>query len=117
MKTTRTVAAVAVMLMAALAAAPAFAWHHARVRVGFFVGVPLVYYYPPYYAYYPPYYPPAVVVQQQPTVYIEQSGAPAAAPAPAPASNYWYYCAASRAYYPYVKECLGGWQRVPPQPG
>ena len=125
MKTTRTAAAVAVMLVAALAAAPAFAWHHSRVRVGFFVGVPLVglhYYYPPYYAsyppyypsYYPPYYPPAVVVQQQPTVYIEQGGAPAAAPAPA--ANYWYYCAGSRAYYPYVKECAGGWQRVPPQP-
>ena len=28
-------------------------------------------------------------------------------------SHYWYYCPASRAYYPYVRECAGGWQRVP----
>ncbi len=28
----------------------------------------------------------------------------------------WYYCAESKTYYPYVKECPGGWQRVTPQP-
>ena len=122
MKTTRTVLALALLTAGFLAAEPAMAWHHgrARVGVGFYFGVPVSgfpYYYPPYYAYYPPYYPPAVVVQPQPTVYIEQGGAPAAAPAPAPAANYWYYCAGSRTYYPYVKECPGGWQRVAPQPG
>ena len=126
MKTTRTILALALLTAGFLAAEPAMAWgNHGRVRVGvgFYFGVPVAafpYYYPPYHAYYPPYHPPyyapAVVVQQPPTVYIEQSGAPAAAPAPAPASNYWYYCAASRAYYPYVRECAGGWQRVPPQP-
>jgi hypothetical protein len=58
------------------------------------------YYYPP--AYYPPaYYPPA-------TEYIEPQ--PSAAPA------YWYYCPGSRAYYPYVRDCPGGWQPVAPQP-
>jgi len=30
-------------------------------------------------------------------------------------SSYWYYCAESKTYYPYVKECPGGWQRVTPQ--
>src|SRR5689334_13736433 len=63
------------------------------------------YYYPPAYyppAYYPPaYYPPA-------TEYIE--------PQPSAAPSYWYYCPASRAYYPYVRDCPGGWQQVAPQP-
>jgi len=38
-----------------------------------------------------------------------------AEPAPAP-SQYWYFCNASKAYYPYVRECPSGWQRVTPQP-
>lgn len=58
-------------------------------------------------------------MQQQPAVYVEQP----AQQQPAPAASqpqmqgYWYYCASSRAYYPYVKDCLAGWQRVAPQPG
>jgi hypothetical protein len=125
MKTTKTVVAFVLLLMGVLAAEPAFAWGHSRVRFGVFVGAPLIgfgypYYYPPYgYApyYYPPYYP-APMVQQQPTVYVEQTpqAAPAAQP-PAQSTGYWYYCADSRAYYPYVKECPAGWQRVAPQPG
>jgi hypothetical protein len=31
-------------------------------------------------------------------------------------SHWWYFCPESRAYYPYVRECAGGWQRVAPQP-
>ena len=31
--------------------------------------------------------------------------------------GYWYYCSASKAFYPYVKECSGGqWERVDPRP-
>jgi hypothetical protein len=103
--------------------------YHGRTSVGIVVGPywgpsyysPFPYYYPPYYPYY---YPPVVVERQAPQVYIEQSQqepAPPAPPAP-PAStaaapiNYWYYCAATNAYYPYVKECRDGWQRVSPQP-
>jgi hypothetical protein len=68
---------------------------------------PAPHYYPsPYY--YPPY--PPVIIERSPPVYVEQ-----AAPE-APQINYWYYCNASRAYYPYVKECPSGWQRVLPQP-
>ncbi len=96
-----------------------------RVSVGLYFGVPLAgfgyygfypppYYYPPYY-FYPPYHPAPVVIQQQPTVYVEQNPQPA--PAASPSGSYWYFCADSRAYYPYVKECPSGWQRVAPQPG
>ena len=87
--------------------------------------MPVGYYgYGPYYPYYRPYYypgyygyyPAPVVVQQQP-VYVEQ--APSAGPAPQAQQpqGYWYFCQDSRAYYPYVKECASGWQRVAPQPG
>lgn len=65
---------------------------------------PPIYYYPAYD--YPVYAP--VVINQAPPVYIEQSAPPAA-------QQYWYYCAASRGYYPHVKSCAGGWMRVLPQ--
>lgn len=67
-------------------------------------------YYPAAPYYYPPSYPP-VVIQQQAPVYVEQP-----APAAGEPSNFWYYCTGAKAYYPYVKECPGGWQRVSPQP-
>ena len=28
----------------------------------------------------------------------------------------WYYCEDGKGYYPYVKECPGGWKRVPASP-
>lgn len=117
--TARRLAGVAAGLVAAaglLGAGAAQAWHHPwGPRVGVYVGPG--YYYPPSW-YYPP---PAVVVPAQPQVYIERApeiAAPApaaAAPAPAPAQAY-YFCAAANAYYPYVRECAGGWQQVAPQP-
>lgn len=85
-----------------------------RVRVGLYFGVPLIgwnWYAPP--PYYYPYYPSqVVVVPAQPQTYIQQDAAPAA---PLQQGN-WYYCADAEAYYPYVKQCPGGWQRVEPQP-
>lgn len=55
------------------------------------------------------------------TVYVEP--APTYVPAPGtvavPASqpgSYWYYCPASRTYYPYVSSCPSGWQTVPATP-
>jgi hypothetical protein len=93
---------------AALACGSAYAGGH----VGVFIGGPL--YFPvapvPYY-YYPP--PPVVAVPSAPPVYVEQ-GQVAAGPGQ-PSGN-WYYCDASRAYYPYVKQCPGGWREVAPQP-
>lgn len=79
-------------------------------------------YYPPYPYYGPyPYYPPVVIESRPPPVYIEQAPAQTAPVAPAAPvmsapSQYWYYCAASRGYYPYVKECPAGWQKVVPTP-
>jgi hypothetical protein len=31
-------------------------------------------------------------------------------------SAYWYYCADSKAYYPYVQQCAAGWVPVLPAP-
>lgn len=115
--TTKSVFALAVLLAGVFVTESAFAWHRARVGVGFYFGVPVggyyygaPYYYPPY-----PYYPPTTIVSP-PQNYVEQ-GAPQAAPAPQPAQqHYWYYCPDSRAYYPYVRDCPAGWQRVSPQP-
>jgi len=100
--------AAALVLLGALASGQALAWHHGRthVGVGFYFGGPVWYPYP-YYA-----YPPTVVVREvPPTTYIEQ-GAPEAAPQQ---QGYWYYCADSKTYYPYVKDCPAGWQKVVPQ--
>ena len=59
----------------------------------------------PYYPYYP--YP---VYQQPYPVYTQP------VPVYAPAMQYWYFCVASNAYYPYVSSCPGGWQAVPATP-
>ena len=89
--------------------------HGTRTRVGVYVGGPVLwsagwgpYWAPPAYS-----YPPQVVVvpPAAPPVYIEQSP-----PVEEAAQPYWYYCKGSKSYYPYVKECPEGWQRVLPQP-
>jgi hypothetical protein len=122
MKTTKTILAIAIALAGFTAAGSALAQHRhhhhgSRLVIGLGIGLPLAaysYYGYPRYAYYPPYYPAPVVYQEQAPVYVEQNPPPAAAPQP---SNSWYFCPDSRAYYPYVKECRSGWQRVAPQPG
>lgn len=97
---------------------------HFGIEIGPYWGpgyyLPYPYYYPVSPYYYPPYYPP-VMERPAPQVYIEQPPAPAALPAPAApdasaSANYWYYCAKPKGYYPYVKECPSGWQKVLPQP-
>lgn len=101
------------------------------------------YYLPSYYGYgyVPPHYvygPPGVVTSTGGVVYIErdsgtvstQQPEPAAArpPAPPPAheaataapppagTQWWYLCSSPRGAYPYVRECPGGWERVPAVP-
>jgi len=89
---------------------------HSRVYFGLGIGTgfyPGYWYGPPYYygaPYYaaPVYTSPPVVIQQQPPVYVEQS--------PPPVPGYWYYCAPSKSYYPYVNDCPEAWQRVSPLP-
>jgi hypothetical protein len=135
MKTSKAaIAALAVLLCGILATESAYAWGRGR---GFY-GAPFIagalvggalfagsrYYYPPYYppyyapyapySPYSPYYPAAVA--PAPSVYVEQGGQPQFQQQQQQ-QGYWYYCAGSRAYYPYVKECPAGWQRVAPQPG
>ncbi len=68
-------------------------------------GVPYPYYYP--YYYYPQ---PPVVVQQQPPAYEYQEQAPQTQ------QYYWYFCPEANAYYPYVRQCPGGWKKVIPTP-
>ena len=55
-----------------------------------------------------PVYDPPVVADSSPPAYLEQDLQPQ--------QQYWYYCEGARAYYPYVKECPGGWLQVAPQP-
>jgi len=104
------------------------------IRGGIFVGGPVYwpgYYNRPYY-YYPPYiYPPVVAAPTAPPP-IYYCPPVVAAPAPpfaslegyaksadVPSQAYRYYCNDAQAYYPYVKECPGGWQQIvalPPPP-
>ena len=105
-----------VLVLGLLSSGSALAWGHHGPRVGFgvVVGGPVWWgpgYYQPYY--YPPAYYPAL--PSSPPVYIEQEGATQPAPAAQPQGS-WYYCAGANGYYPYVKDCPGGWQRVSPQP-
>jgi len=107
---------------------------HWRGNVGIYVGPGFGPYYPrpyyapyygdPYYYGYPPaYYPaPIVVTPAQPPVYIErapqvQEQAQETPSPSAPAQDYfWYHCDKPEGYYPYIKECPQGWQKVTPEP-
>ena len=91
---------------------------HSHGHIGVLIGP---YWGAGYYAspfYYPP-YPPVVVERADPPVYIEQQAtlperdeelSTVAQP------GFWYYCQATQGYYPYVRECPAGWQKVAPQP-
>ena len=65
---------------------------------------------PNYYPYYYPYYQETpIVIEHQPEIYMQ----------PAPQAEqpvYWYYCKDPQGYYPYVKQCPGGWMKVVPIP-
>jgi hypothetical protein len=118
-----------VILLLALAALSGSALAHGghrggpRVSFGFHFGVPLYSpwypayypapYYSPYYSPYSPYYypvAPVVVQPPAPPVYVERSDVVPEG------SGTWYFCRESNSYYPYVKQCPGGWTRVPAQP-
>lgn len=88
--------------------------HHGHIDFGLSIGIPYSYPYPYYaYPYYPyPYYPPVVAVPATPPVYIEQDRQQSAQEG----NYYWYYCDKPKGYYPYVKQCPGGWQEVEPEP-
>lgn len=102
-------------------------------------------YYGGSYGYLPPtvvYGPPAVVTSTTGITYIEREPGtvstqqqqpqstpanvppppdaepPASAPrgAPPTGGTWWYFCSSPRGAYPYVRECPGGWERVPAVP-
>jgi len=102
--------AAGLLALAGLAvSAPALAHGRVSVGVGFGFGYP--FWGPPWGYPAPYYYPVPVVVPAQPVTYIERRSAPAS-----DGGAWWYYCDASRGYYPHVMECPSGWQRVAPVP-
>ncbi len=52
---------------------------------------------------------PAIVVQTPPTPAQSTTTTP-------PPPQYWYYCRSAKRYYPYVRQCPNGWQKVPARP-
>lgn len=95
--------------------------HAARWHVGVFMGVPGPYYYPAVPVVPAPYYyaPPVLVQPAEPDVYIERQQTatmPEEATGPGSSGGTWWYCTASKTYYPYVKDCPSGWQEVPATP-
>jgi hypothetical protein len=133
MKVLKIFVAIAVMLVGLAAAVPASAhgyyygyrgyWYGPSVR--FYYGAPYwwggTYYYGAPYGYWPygpTYVPPPVVTTPAPPVYIERNPEPASPPSsvPAPGAEWWYLCSNPRGAYPYVRECPGGWERVPAVP-
>ena len=102
---------VLVLLILAVLSSSAFAHGRGggRVQFGLHFGFPIGWYHPWYYP--PPvYYPPVVVQPSAPPVYVERSDVVPEGP------GTWYFCRESNSYYPYVKQCPGGWTRVPAQP-
>jgi hypothetical protein len=97
-------------------------WHGSRVAIGFgfpgywYGGWPYAYS-APYYGYgYPyAYYPPVSDAPYVGSFYVEPR-AVAEVPQQPAGGSFYYYCAASRGYYPYVRQCPGGWERVPMAP-
>ena len=117
MKPTKT-AGLALFVLAVLASSAVLAHgghHRSRAHFGVFIGAPAYWYHPAPYYYYPPayYYPPVVAAPASPPVYIERGNASSPSEQ---SQGIWYYCPEAKAYYPYVKQCAGGWQRVPAQP-
>jgi hypothetical protein len=122
-------AALVALLTLLSLSAPAQA--HGRTRGGVYLhfGVPWgwwwprYYYYPPpvyYYDYPAPGYPPLAVDRRTPPTYVERDDLEESAPAESASTEqptiWWYWCPSSRQYYPYVKQCPGGFHRVPSQP-
>lgn len=56
---------------------------------------------------------PVVAVPASPTAYIQHEIASAPQ---SQTTNYWHYCRNPEGYYPYVRDCPGGWEKISPQP-
>jgi len=129
MKTSiKVVGALVLMVSGTLASGAAMADHHDRhghggghVRFGISIGIPIFasgFYPAPVYSYPAPAYTYAAPAYSYPApayTYPAPAYTYPTIAAPLPPVDNWYYCAASRAYYPYIDECPGGWLRVPAQ--
>ena len=97
---------VAVMVILVPVVVPAYTHGGGYIRGGIWIGPVWPWWGPPYYPYY--YSEPPVVIQQQAPIYEQQT------PQVEEQPYYWYFCPQSKAYYPYVKQCPGGWMKVVP---
>jgi len=79
------------------------------------VGGAWYFYSDPVYPYPDPYTPPVVVVSP-PVAAVPPAPPVQPVVTPAPVQQYWYYCDASKTYYPYVAKCPAGWRQVPATP-
>ncbi len=86
--------------------------YYSGMGLGLGLGYGLGYYGGSYYAPYYNYPPSVITVPVAPPVYIQQAP-PVVQQYPA---GYWYYCNNPQGYYPYIKQCSGGWQQVDPMP-
>ena len=77
------------------------AWHHGHYGWWWLVGDDWFFYPAPLYPY------PLYVGSDDYYDYMDEYGPPA---------YYWYYCENPAGYYPYVQNCSGEWQAVPPSP-
>ena len=59
-------------------------------------------------------YPPVVSAPSAPPIYIQQEVVQVQPQAQG--GDYWHYCRKPEGYYPYVKNCPGGWIQVAPEP-
>ena len=97
-------------------------WHGGRHGWWWVVGGVWYFHSQPVYPYPDPYRPPVVIEQAAPVVIqlpapASVQVAPAAPPVSSqPAVQYWYFCDAAQAYYPYVATCPSGWKTVPATP-
>ncbi|MCE7505752.1 hypothetical protein LZG75_05790 [Polynucleobacter sp. IMCC30063] len=76
-----------------------YGWGYPYAVAPVFVGAG--FYGPPAY----PYSAPVVYTPPEPMVMVSQ-----------PQPNIWYYCAPSKAYFPYVQTCATDWQVLPAMP-
>jgi hypothetical protein len=73
--------------------------------------------YDPSYAYAPTYSPsPRVIVREREPAYADDRVYSEPARARYSARDTWYYCKKPNAYYPYLRRCAGGWEKVPAVP-
>ena len=90
--------------------------HHHRGRAVIFVGAPFLFWSWPYGYYYapPPYYygPDYLARERLPDVYVEKFDG-----TPTPQTPGDIFCPGQQAYYPDVKDCPTGWQRIIREPG